>query len=65
MRFDHFTGGVLATSAAVGDRQVHLHLIKRRGASIYDFADLAIANGVTKADVHVSRLQILDASEYK
>ena len=53
---DDFARRVFATAAAAGNRQMDLHLVQRRRAAIHDFADLAIADGMTHANVHKSRL---------
>ncbi len=51
---DHFVCGVFASTAAVGDGQIALHLRQRTGAAIDDFPDLAVTDAVAKTDVHAT-----------
>jgi hypothetical protein len=55
MRLNHFSRRFFATAAAAGDRQTHLYFEQRTGALIDSISDLAIADGVTQADVHGGR----------
>ena len=50
---DDFAGAVFALTAAVGDRKVRLDRVQRVGAAIHDFANLAIADPIAEADVHL------------
>jgi hypothetical protein len=52
MVLNNFSRRILASTAATGDRQLQLHFVQRRGASIHDFADLTIADGIAQTDVH-------------
>lgn len=52
MRLNHFSRSLLASAAAAGDRQAHLDLEQRAGALVHGFADLAVADGMAKANVH-------------
>jgi hypothetical protein len=52
MSLNNFSRRIFASTAAAGDRQLHLHFVQRRGAPIHDFADLAIADGIAQANVH-------------
>ena len=52
MSLNNFSRRIFASAAAAGDRQLQLHFVQRTGAAIYDFADLAITDGITEADVH-------------
>ena len=56
MSLNNFSRGLFATAAATGDRQMPLHLGKRPGAAVDDLADLAIADGMTQANVHGSKV---------
>lgn len=53
MSLNNFSRRILATAAAAGDRQVPLHLGQGIRTAIDDLADLAIADGMTQANVHV------------
>lgn len=52
MSLNNFSRRILATAAATGDWQLQLHFVQRTGATIDDFADLAIADGIAQANVH-------------
>jgi hypothetical protein len=52
MSLNNFSRRILASTAATRDRQLQLHFVQRAGAAIHDFADLAIADGIAKTDVH-------------
>jgi hypothetical protein len=52
MVLNNFSRRILAPTAATGDRQLLLDFVQRSGASIHDFADLAIADGIAQANVH-------------
>jgi hypothetical protein len=52
MSLNNFSRRILASPAAAGDWQLLLHFVQRCGASIHDFADLAIADGIAQANVH-------------
>ena len=52
MVLNNFSRRILASAAAAGDWQLQLYFVKRGGAFIHDFADLAIADGIAQANVH-------------
>jgi hypothetical protein len=52
MRLNHFSRRIFASAAAAGDRQAHLDIEQRRRTLIDGLADLAVADGMTEADVH-------------
>jgi hypothetical protein len=52
MRLNHFSRRIFASTATAGDRQAHLDIEQRRRALIDSLADLAVADGMTQADVH-------------
>jgi uncharacterized membrane protein len=59
MVVDDFAGAVFALAAAVRDRQVSLDGVQRIGATIHNFANLAIADSIAEADVHSSAQPIV------
>lgn len=56
MSLNNFSRRFLAVAAAAGHRQVPLHRGKGIRTAIDDLADLAIADGMTQANVHGSNL---------
>ena len=56
MSLNNFSRRIFAATTAAGDRQVSLYFAKRRGTTIHDFADLAIADGMAQTDVHGCRI---------
>ena len=53
MVVDDLAGAVFALAAAVRYRQVGLDGVQRIGATIHNFANLAIADPIAEADVHL------------
>jgi hypothetical protein len=65
---DNLAGAVFALSTAVGYREVSLDRTQGVGAAIHDFTDLAIADSVTQADVHLAKshpVLTMGSSKYK
>jgi hypothetical protein len=52
MVLNNFSRRILASPATAGDRQLLLHVVQGGGASIHNFADLAVADGIAQANVH-------------
>jgi hypothetical protein len=52
MSLNNFSRRIFASTAAAGDWQLQLYFVQRAGASIHNFSDLAIADGIAQANVH-------------
>src|SRR5690349_9454506 len=52
MSLNNFSRRIFALAAATRDRKVPLHFRERLGPAVDDLADLAIADGAAKADIH-------------
>jgi hypothetical protein len=52
---DDLACAVFALTAAIGHRQVCLHRTQGVRTTIHNFADLAITDSVTQADVHLAQ----------
>jgi hypothetical protein len=48
----HFSGAILAPTAAAADRQLHLHVAQAARALLDGASNLAIGDAVANADVH-------------
>jgi hypothetical protein len=52
MRLDHIPRRLFTATTAARDGKMRLHFAQRAGATVHDFADLAIGDCAADADVH-------------